>query len=222
MVGANSINTDDADKRAAHQYNIAQAAILNWFAGLFIAPLDANGAIECNSDTTYEFLAALGAEIGAENFTSHIAHYFQSKPPVSLHQDLARQYVNLFDGVAGPRTIPPYESFYSNENGRLFQKPYDDMLKVMRKLDVKLVASCKEPPDHLALELASLAEALLQANVKEASSLRLRLLSWVPKMEIALEEIADGCFYHVLVALLVVYLSSLDTSVFITEPSLIH
>jgi len=222
MFEAGSINADDGIEGETHQYNIAQAAVLNWFSNLFIAPLDENGAIECQSATTYDFLVALGLAIDAEDLTMDIANYFRSKPAFALQHDLARQYVNLFDGVAGPNTIPPYESFYSNENGRLFQEPYEEMLKVMRELDVKVVTSCKEPADHLALELAALAEAYLQANDKKASSLRLRLLSWVPKMKKALEEIAVGRFYHVLVALLVAYLSFLDTSVSVTEQSLIH
>lgn len=106
--------------------------------------------------------------------------------------------------------MPPYESFYMNDQGRLFQEPHIEMTHILSELDVSIVHSCKEPADHLALELAALAEALRQQNFTFIDALSLRLSQWIPQMNTTINRVANNSFYTIILKLLILYLSSFN------------
>ncbi|UXN07619.1 MULTISPECIES: TorD/DmsD family molecular chaperone [unclassified Bartonella] len=198
-------------EEAKAQECLVGAAILDWFSNLLIAPPDIKLLAEYQTNALSEFLEELGLSLNATKLTGSLTKCLQSNSPEALQGLLSRQYVALFDGFAGPNTVPPYESYYKDAQGRLFQQPYVEMLNILGALDVSVASNCKEPADHLALELAALAEALRQQNSPFIVNLVDRLMSWVPAMGDAVGEKANASFYAELLALLVVYLSSLNS-----------
>ncbi|OUI77876.1 hypothetical protein HK18_00505 [Commensalibacter intestini] len=186
------------------------AAIIDWFSRLFIAPLDIKTLKEYRTPAFTEFLTDLGETLNEPNLTTQIINTFNATPNKEIEPQLAHQYVSLFDGISGPNAVPPYESFYMNDHGRLFQEPHIEMTHTLSKLDVSIVHSCKEPADHLALELAALAEALRQQNLIFIDALSLRLSQWIPQMNTAINRVAKNSFYTIILKLLILYLSSFN------------
>ena len=186
----------------------AQATIIDWFARLFIAPPKIELLEECRSLPVMTFLDEFGEELKATELTTMIADYFRNHSLEELNHSISQQYISLFDGALGPLSVPPYESYYRDENGRLFQAPYVEMLDVLTRLDVSVAASCKEPADHIALELAALAEAFRQHDQEAIRNMTSRLALWLPEMNAALGKVASHSLYAHLVELLIIYLSS--------------
>lgn len=186
------------------------AAIIDWFSRLFIAPLDIKTLKEYQTPEFTEFLTDLGETLNEPNLTTQIINTFNTAPNKEIEPQLAHQYVSLFDGISGPNTVPPYESFYMNDQGRLFQEPHIEMTHILSELDVSIVHSCKEPADHLALELAALAEALRQQNFTFIEALSLRLSQWTPQMHTTINRIAKNSFYALTLNVLIFYLSSFN------------
>ena len=79
---------------------------------------------------------------------------------------------------------------------------------MLTKLDVSVKSSCKEPADHIALELAALAEAFRQHDTDAIADMIARLALWLPEMNAALGKVASHSLYAHLVELLIIYLSS--------------
>jgi TorA-specific chaperone len=87
----------------------------------------------------------------------------------------------LFSGAAGPGTVAPYESVHTSDAGLLFQRPAADMQALLAQLDLDPVRLPGEPPDHIAVELAVLAEALRRDDAATAARLlHHHLLRWAP------------------------------------------
>ncbi|WLT09507.1 molecular chaperone TorD family protein [Bartonella apihabitans] len=116
----------------------AQATIIDWFARLFVAPPKVELLEECRSLPVMTFLEEFGEELEAKELTTMIADYFRNHSPEELNHLISQQYISLFDGAFGPLSVPPYESYYRDENGRLFQAPYVEMLDVLTRLDVSV------------------------------------------------------------------------------------
>lgn len=192
----------------APQEDHALATIIDWFSQLLIAPPSVEILTECRSHPIMMFLEEFGEELDAGEQTRMIADVFRNHSTEELYNLLSQQYISLFDGASGPLSVPPYESYYRDENGRLFQTPYVEMLDVLTKLDVSVKTSCKEPADHVALELAALAEAFRQHDCNAITGLTSRLLRWLPEMNAKLGKVAGHSFYTHLVDLLIIYLSS--------------
>lgn len=187
---------------------LVQATIVDWFSQLFIAPANIETLKEYQSDRVMEFLADLGEALGAVDLTKAIADIFRNRSIDDLEHSLSLQYIGLFDGAGGLNSTPPYESYYSNENGRLFQEPYIEMMEILSALDVSIASSCKEPADHLALELAALSEALRQRNPEYVDQMIERLSKWVPQMNASIQQLAGAGLYAKLLELLIIYFSS--------------
>lgn len=197
----------------------AQSIVVDWFSRFFIAPPLCQFIEGCQTTHFYEFLKIFGASLKAQELTNIIARTIKRHSSEELERLLNQQYVALFDGPKGLYTVYPYESYYCDVHGRLFQQPYIEMLSLMEVLDVSVMSSCKEPPDHLAIELATLAEALRQENITSISLMKQRLIKWVPKMNEILQQIGSLTFYAPLLELLIIYLSSLDLHVLFEKPS---
>ncbi|CAM1647490.1 TorD/DmsD family molecular chaperone [Bartonella apihabitans] len=208
MAVVQSETSYSGNKQPNSREDQAQATIIDWFARLFIAPPKIELLEECRSLPVMTFLEEFGEELKATELTTMIADYFRNHSPEELNHLISQQYISLFDGALGPLSVPPYESYYRDENGRLFQAPYVEMLDVLTRLDVSVAASCKEPADHIALELAALAEAFRQHDQDAIRNMTSRLASWLPEMHAALGKVASHSLYTHLVELLIIYLSS--------------
>ncbi|MBB4302735.1 TorA-specific chaperone [Rhodobium orientis] len=193
-----------------------------WLAGLF------------SSELTAETLKAYGGPDGRVALTS-LEDEPAFRPVVARIRalasepdrlrdralDLAADYSLLFLGVGGPRTAHPYASAYLSDKGTLFQGPTSEMAEMLRRLDIAVVDTMKEPPDHIAIELSVVAElaeraeaAALRGDRQEAMRLKAeqaafidtQLLSWVLAFAADCREHDRSGFYADLAAALTAYL----------------
>ncbi|MFW5678740.1 MAG: TorD/DmsD family molecular chaperone [Pseudomonadota bacterium] len=96
---------------------------------------------------------------------------------------LAAAFAGLFLGGGGKRSALPFASVYRSPTGRLFQEPAVAMTDLLRRADLDLAPGA-EAPDHVAVQLALLADLLERgdpASLALAAELRdAELLPWLP------------------------------------------
>lgn len=184
----------------------ALAVVIDWFARLLVAPPEQAVIGLCRSAETTMFLTEIGEKLQQSDLCRRLLDTLTNESAHEVEYKLGYQYVMLFDGIAGPDSTPPYESFFANENGRLWQQPDTEMRKIMSALDVS-AGWRNEPADHIALQLATLAEALRQKNGQCVHCLYERLTQWVPLLDVAIERAAPASFYSDLVSLLIAFLT---------------
>ncbi|AJK48242.1 TorD/DmsD family molecular chaperone [Burkholderia plantarii] len=187
----------------------AAAAVADWFGRLLLAPLDAATIEILRNDTLHHFLLDLGRALGQPAAAQALSRFLREPPPERAAARMGHRFVRLFEGVAGPDTIPLYESAHAGEGPGRYRTPFLEMQAVLRELDVAVDGTCHEPPDHLGLELAALAEALRQQKPVLADQLAARLRGWVPNIARALAARHDTGPYGELVTLLDAFLSCL-------------
>lgn len=197
-----SLSEDDA----------AQAMLADWFAQLLIRPLEEDVIETYRTEAVSQFLAELGRDLGCAEITRSMLAQLTEGDVSAVQQRLAWMYTMLFEGVSGPRNISLYESGYFNGGTRLFQQPFVDMQAVLKKLNVSVQQECKEPADHISLELAALGEAIRQGETDEISELHCRLMGWVPKLATDVADVMFASFYHNVLFLLDAYLTSFEVS----------
>lgn len=186
--------------------NAALAVIVDWFACMFIAPPEMNIIELCQSGRTSLFLTEIGEKLQQQRLSRQLLQSLHDNPAKQVQRILSYQYVTLFDGMAGPLSTPPYESFFRNANGRLWQQADTEMRDIMFQLN-RTVGQSNEAADHLALQLATLAEALRQKKAEYEKQLFERLLRWVPLLNAAVNRVAPSSFYDNLLSLLTAFLS---------------
>jgi|GEM_PF-1518464 len=182
------------------------ATVADLFARLFIAPPEHTLINACRSAEAIQFFIEIGEELERQDLSRRLINTLTGEPADRVEHTLGYQYVTLFDGITGPDSTPPYESFFTNETGRLWQQPYTEMRKIMSALDVS-AGRWNEPDDHLAIQLAAFAEALRQKNRKYVKQLHERLTRWIPLLGAAIQRIAPVSFYSDLISLLIAFLS---------------
>lgn len=190
----------------------ATAAVAGWFGQLLLAPV-AEAAIDAHrSDTMQRFMLDLGVSLDRSAAAEALALFFRDAQPAWTEARMGHAFVLLFEGVAGPNAISLYESAYSGDGTSLYQTPFVEMQAILRELDVTVSGTCREPPDHLGLELAALAEALRQRKADLADRLTARLRGWVPTVARAVAARPGTRPYREIFALLDAFLSLLPTT----------
>lgn len=91
---------------------------------------------------------------------------------------LNRAWTLLFTGAGGPGGVPPYASAHTES--RLYGAAAARMQAELTRLEMSVAADCHEPPDHVAIELAVLAELLWREAPAEAEAFRRTELAWLP------------------------------------------
>lgn len=134
--------------------------------------------------------------------------------------DFAEQYASLFLGV-GPENVSLCESAYRNERGLLFQSSYFEILNEYEKAGLTKREDFTEPEDHLAVELAFMANlcrwsnSTIQRGEKEETERSYRsqgrfldnhLSQWVPRFTKGLLDASPSGFYKALAYLLKGYI----------------
>jgi TorA maturation chaperone TorD len=164
----------------------AAAAVCDWLATIFAAPVRLERLMAWRSAEGGAALRGLGAQagIGPEMTTTLDALGDDTAAIEAAHHA-------LFSGAAGPRTVAPYESPHVAANGLLWQEPAAAMRHLLEQHDVRPAGVLEhEPPDHLATELALLAELLRRRETPAcAHLLQAHLLGWLP-------DFADACTAH--------------------------
>ncbi|WP_413207424.1 molecular chaperone [Rhodospirillum sp. A1_3_36] len=180
----------------------------DWLATLFIAPLDRLTIEAACSGQGLTFIDGVAHALSQREEGKTLSRILGEGSSIDVERALSERYTALFEGVFGPRSISLCESAYRG-SGRLFQAPTTEMEAVLRQLDMGTVEGCPEPADHLSIQLAALAEAIRRDDGTMIATLRLRLLSWLPKVGLLLEDLDPRGFYAAAASLAVAFLSSI-------------
>ncbi|MDR3516964.1 MAG: molecular chaperone TorD family protein [Azospirillaceae bacterium] len=189
-----------------------QAVIADWFSRLVLCPLDAAAVRANRSEEMLAFVAGLADELGVPAASRTIIPFLSDQAPEQIERQLGHCYVLLFDGLSGPKAVSLCESAYAGAGGRLFQAPFTEMLALLRALDVSVGGTCREPADHLAIELAALAEATRQGHAALTTPMIRRLSGWVPLVTQAVCRTGLSDFYAVVFTLLDAFVAVLASS----------
>ncbi|HVI51315.1 MAG TPA: molecular chaperone TorD family protein [Candidatus Sulfotelmatobacter sp.] len=153
-----------------------RAQLYHWLGGLFLQPLNKERIAAHLSGPGAAFLADLEH---SPAFRPALTVMTQALRVETCERNLSQAFSLLFLGVGGPATVPPYESAFTDDNGRLFQRATRRMEDELRRLDLSVDASCAEPPDHLAVELMTMAQLIARDDRAEQARFLDRHLSWI-------------------------------------------
>lgn len=159
------------------------ASIAEWLGGLFMAPLSTDAVASYRHGLGSMLLDALDGEPGAAPGARRMRLALRTTGSILESQrGLAAAFTQLFDGVAGPKTVSLYESTRIGESGRLFQHPVGDMNRLLQQLNLSAGDAFREPSDHLCIELALLGRLMRRGSSRAAETALLddHLLTWVP------------------------------------------
>ena len=171
-------------------------AALRLFAAMFAGPLDEAAVKSYRSGQGAEILRALAAEpalrAGIEQMQIALRELPQGNAGTA---ELARAHVVLFSGAGGPASVSPYESAFTEPTGRLFGASEAAMQALLAAHDLSVAAPGNEPADHIATELALLAELYDRSPSADRSALRDRLIGWLPAFRNACRRCDRSGFY---------------------------
>jgi TorA-specific chaperone len=159
------------------------ASILEWLAGIFVAPPTTDTIVSYREGMGATLLQALVEEqecaAGAQRMQSALN---AEGPAAAIARQFAVAFTQLFTGIGGFKTASLYESAYVGASGRLFQAPAGDIARLLRQSDLSTDAAFREPSDHLSIELALLARLIRNDSDHrtQAALLDEHLLVWVP------------------------------------------
>ena len=161
--------------------------VYQWFSGLFAREPSAESLAAWRSNEGAALLERLASHDSLKHIVQEIRRVASDGTASDARAiDLAAAFTRLFSGVAGRRTVPPYESFYADDSGRLFQEPAEKTAERLAALGTRISESFSEPADHVAVQLAIMAELVrrggprLENQADQRRFLDCRLLSWFP------------------------------------------
>lgn len=178
-------------------------------AALFGAPLDARDIEALRQPVPRGALAPIAATGGLEaEIEAAVAVLHGLGEAEAAVPALNRAFCLLFLGAGGPSAAAPYESAYQG-NGRLYQEPAAEMAALLDRRGRRPAPDFPEAPDHLAIELALLEEALRGVAAGDdpladatAAALLTRLRRWVPAFAAACRAHDPSGFYAAAAVLL--------------------
>lgn len=166
--------------------------VYDWMGGLFLQSLDKDQIAAHLSGPGAAFLAELKQSQALNPALTTMLQILQEQDSERL---LGKAFGMLFLGVGGPATVPPYESAFTDPNGRLFQQATGLMVEELRRLDLSLDDSCVEPPDHLAIELMVMSHLIDQGDDAAQASFLNRHLSWIAQFAELCDQLDPSGFY---------------------------
>lgn len=156
-----------------------RADLLDWLAALFLQPPTPSDVGCWRAQTVSGALASLGREPTLRRAVGAIVAALSG--PLSderLAAVLAHDFALLFEGVGGPRGVPPYELVHQTSPTRLNGPATEAMLVLLRHHGVTPVRRTTELPEHLSVELALLAH--LTRSGTDGRELAARIAAWLP------------------------------------------
>lgn len=184
---------------------IDRVLVYRWLSGFFAREIEIEILNFYRTTEGNAFLDELEAEPCFLPLISAVRGIIEDEE--ALHTrllDLRSVYAKLFLGAGGRRSAPPYHSAYASDKGLLFQSQMTEMADILRELDLSVVTSMKEPPDHIAVQLNVMAELAArsaldeyqlsaperaQASRRQIAFMDGHLLSWLPAFR-------DDCAAH--------------------------
>ena len=146
----------------------------------------------------------------------------KGKEVKSFKEELDVDFARIFLGL-NCRGAFPYESVYRTKLGLLMQDPFDEVREFYGKMGFKKNPGLKEPEDHIAIELAFMANLAHQTGMalkndkkqealthleQQREFLRQHLSPWVPSFCKDIQEVAWTEFFKSSASLLSAWISS--------------
>ena len=150
-------------------------------------------------------LREMGEVVGNETLMARLGQHLSEGTEEEVTVALQRRYTALFEGVFPRRCALPYASAWQG-SGRLYDAPVARMQKLLQVLDMELAQTCHEPPDHLAVQLAALAQALRQARWPTVQALLVEM-DWMAPFCRAMARLDGEGYYGVMSEVLPVVLA---------------
>lgn len=118
----------------------------------------------------------------------------------AAERDLSGAYSFLFHGAGGPLAVPPYQSHFTDDRGRLCQDATAAMSKDLRGIKRHVSGDFPEPADHIAIQLQVAAELIINAapETQQATFIADRLAAWLPEFSLACAKQDRDGFYGLL------------------------
>lgn len=178
--------------------SLETASLLDWLAGVFMAPPSAGTITSYRQDigaALFEMLAEYPECAAGVRQMQAVSECGDEAGAVARRLDI--EFTRLFGGAGGAHAVSPYESAYVGDTGRLYQKPAGDMALSLRQFNLSVSAAFREPPDHLSIELAMLARLTRQGTAVDAIAALLddHLLGWVPAFAAECRDADSTGFY---------------------------
>jgi TorA-specific chaperone len=170
------------------------AFVAEWLAQQFLAPPEKAQVQEMRGIRGQAALCWIGGVLDQQKAAQAICLELSPGTTDEITVTLQRRYTALFEGIFRQRGAPPYASMWDG-TGRLFGPAVERMQHLLRDLDVHMAADCTEPADHVAVQLAALAEALRQNRVETIRTLHSEMHGWIGRFTDALIAAEGSSFY---------------------------
>lgn len=157
----------------------ARVAAYRWLSALFARPPDAAAlAVYAGADGA-ALLDALAADPALAPAAEKLRARSREADLRAAALTLAGAFERLFSGVGGRRTASPYASVHTSERGLTHQEAMAEAQRDLDGLGLH-VAGLAEPPDHVAVLLAAMAELAERGapEPEQAAFLERHLLRW--------------------------------------------
>ncbi|WP_346900542.1 molecular chaperone TorD family protein [uncultured Roseibium sp.] len=176
------------------------ALVADWLALQFLTAPDAARIRAGRSTEGQAALRQIGVILGRKDVSDALCRQLADGTVTDVTVGLQRRHTALFEGIFRRRGLPPYASVWDG-TGRLYGPAVGRMQELLRGLDLHLDETCCEPPDHIAIQLAALAEALRQGRTGLVPAL-LDELRWVVGFAASLTAVDDNGYYGAVAQLL--------------------
>lgn len=183
------------------------AVVADWLALHLLTPPDTARIATARSIGGQVALDAVGRLLADETASDRLRALLARGPVDTVATALQRRHTALFEGIFRRRSLPPYASLWDG-TGRLYGPAAGRMQAILRQMDVHLPPALHEAPDHLAIQLAALAEALRQDRSDLIAALTAEL-QWVARFAQALIQTDGDGFYGTLARLLTAFVQML-------------
>jgi len=166
------------------------AALSEWLSALFAGPPDREAVASYRRGPAAAWLVEIAAIPGCAGGAMRIRQALNAEADdAQIAARVGAAYGLLFEGIGGPKTVSPYESVH--RSGRLFGAATAEMEAILAAHDLSVPASAHEAADHVAVELATAARLLAEAE-PDAATVFDRLQTWIPDF-VAACAAADSC-----------------------------
>ena len=184
------------------------ADVLDWLAAQFIRAPQREQVHAARSVVGQMLLREMCDVLGNETLMARLGRHLSEGTEEEVTEALQRRYTALFEGVFPRRCALPYASAWQG-SGRLYDAPVARMQKLLQVLDMELAQTCHEPPDHLAVQLAALAQALRQARWPTVQALLVEM-DWMAPFCRAMARLDGEGYYGVMSEVLPVALAQVS------------
>lgn len=176
------------------------ADVLDWLAAQFIRSPQRKQVHAARSVVGQMLLREMGEVLGNEALMARLGQHLSEGTEEEVTVALQRRYTALFEGMFPRRCAFPYASAWQG-SGRLYDAPVTRMQNLLQTLGQELAQDNHEPPDHLAVQLAALAQALRQECWATVQALLVEM-DWVAPFCRAMARLDGEGYYGVMAEVL--------------------